>query len=41
MSKKKVLALDSDQKEKLIEAMTKYIIRQKKEQERLQKLRKL
>ena len=41
MSKKKVLALDLEEKEKFIQAMAKYILRKKKERERLQKLRKL
>tara|TARA_B100000925_G_C21713787_1_gene347856 strand:+ start:394 stop:555 length:162 start_codon:yes stop_codon:yes gene_type:complete len=41
MSKKKVIALSNEQKEKFINAMAKYIIRRKKENERLDKLRKL
>lgn len=41
MSKKKVIALSNEQKEKFVTAMAKYIIRRKKENERLDKLRKL
>ena len=41
MSKKKIVALGLDEKEKFIQAMAKYILRKKKEQERLQNLRKL
>ena len=40
MSKKKIVALGLDEKEKFIQAMAKYILRKKKEQERLQNLRK-
>ena len=41
MSKKKVVVLGLEEKEKFIQAMAKFILQKKKEQERLQNLRKL
>jgi hypothetical protein len=41
MSKKRMISLKGEQREKLIQAMAKFILRKKKEQEQIKNLRKL